>query len=176
MAEKNLWTRLLWPALGLAFLVLTLVQARASTAGRRASTAEPPTAATTRPVPAAAAEGRVVAYPGAEVSVGTHLAGTLVSLPVLEKQSVRQAQLLAERRADDHRAELSEAKARVAESEADIKLAEFDVERARSLFEKAVGSRQALDKAERDVDTAKARRETAAAAVRRLEAVLAKTR
>lgn len=93
-----------------------------------------------------------MAYPGAEVVVGTDLAGTVVILNVQEKDRVRRGQLLAELRSDDHRAALAEALARVGEADADIRLAE--VERARSLWQKAVGSRQAVDKGERDVDAA----------------------
>ena len=137
--------------------------------------ASAPPAAASR-LTAVAAEGRVVAYPGAEVVVGTDLAGTIVVLKVQEKEKVRRGQLLAELRSDDHRAALAEAKARVVEADADIRLAEAEVERARALWQKDVGSRQAVDKAERDVDAARARRQTAAATADRLEAVLAKTR
>jgi RND family efflux transporter MFP subunit len=151
-----------------------VLQARASVSSSRPAPGGPAPAAAVNRI--AAAEGRVVTYPGAEVSVGTDLAGTLVALPVLEKQTVHKGQLVAQLRSDDYRAELEEARARVAEIDADIKLAEFEVDRARSLYEKSVGSKQALDKAERDLDTSRARRLTAAATVARLEAVLAKTR
>jgi HlyD family secretion protein len=174
MQTQKLFARLLWPVLGLGLLGLAVLQARASVSSPRPASGNPPASAVVNRT--AAAEGRVVTYPGAEVSVGTDLAGTLVALPVLEKQTVRKGQLIAQLRADDYRAELEEAKARVAEIEADIKLSEFEVERARSLYEKSVGSKQALDKAERDLDTGRARRLTAAATVARLEAVLAKTR
>lgn len=102
----------------------------------------------------------MVTYPGAQVVVGTDLAGTVVVLKVQEKEKVRKGQLLAELRSDDHRAALAEA----------------EVERAPTLWQKAVGSRQAVDRAERDVDAARARRSTAAATADRLQAVLAKTR
>ncbi len=139
--------------------------------GAKHAPAPPPPAS-----PHVAAEGRVVAYPGAEVVVGTDLGGTIVSLKVQEKEKVRRGQLLAELRSDDHRAALDEARARVVEADADIRLAQAEVERARTLWDKAVGSKQALDKAERDADAARARRATAAATAQRLEAVLAKTR
>jgi RND family efflux transporter MFP subunit len=173
--KKSLWNRALWPLLGLGLLAVVALQARASVGpSRKASPAAPgaPPAAASQ----VAAEGRVVAYPGAEVVVGTDLAGTIVLLKVQEKEKVRRGQLLAELRSDDYRASLAEARARVTEADADIRLAESEVERARTLWEKAVGSRQALDKAERDVEAARARRATAAATADRLEAVLAKTR
>ncbi len=173
--NKNLWNRALWPVLGLGLLAVVALQARASVGPSRKTS---PAAPGVQPVAPShvAAEGRVVAYPGAEVVVGTDLAGTIVLLKVQEKERVRKGQLLAELRSDDHRASLAEARARVTEADADIRLAESEVERARTLWEKAVGSRQALDKAERDVEAARARRATAAATADRLEAVLAKTR
>ncbi len=88
----------------------------------------------------------------AEAVVGTDPPGTVVVLKVQEKEPVRHGQLIAEPRSDDYRAGLAEARARVIEADADIRLAEAEVERARSLWEKAVGSRQAVDKAERDVE------------------------
>ncbi len=122
------------------------------------------------------AEGRVVAYPGAEVVVGTDLPGTIVRLPVEEKQPVRRGQLLAELRADDLRAELDQARAGVAEAEADVRLYELETERAGRLVAEAVESPQYADLQRRNLDAARARRETALAAVRRLEAQLDKTR
>lgn len=122
------------------------------------------------------AEGRVVAYPGAEVVVGTDLAGTIARLPVEEEQVVRRGQLVAELRADDLRAELDQARAGVAEAEADVRLYELETERAGRLVAEAVESPQYADLQRRNLDAARARRETALAAVRRLEAQLDKTR
>jgi RND family efflux transporter MFP subunit len=177
-SSKSLWSRALWPVLGLGLLAVAALQARAmSVASRRPTPASRaaagPSLADSRHV---AAEGRLVAYPGAEVVVGTDLAGTVVILKVQEKEPVRRGQLLAELRSDDYRASLAEARARVTEADAEIRLAESELERARSLREQAVGSQEALDKAERDIETARARRATAAATVNRLDAVLAKTR
>jgi RND family efflux transporter MFP subunit len=180
---KNFWNRALWPLLGLGLLAVVVLQARAAvtSGGTSSKTATRPAPLGSPGAPAppsggVAAEGRVVAYPGAEVVVGTDLAGTIVVLSVQEKEKVRRGQLLAELRSDDHRAALQEARARVLEADADIRLAVAEVERARSLWEKSVGSRQAVDKAERDVDAARARRATAQATSDRLAAVLAKTR
>ncbi len=178
METPSSWKRLLWPVLGLALLAFVVLQARAATMTRKASKATAAAAAQAAATssPRAAAEGRLVTYPGAQVVVGTDLGGTIVALPVREKDVVRKGQLLAELRSDDYRASLSEARARIAEAEADIKLFEAEVERARLLWNEQVGTRQALDRAERDLEAGRARRETAAATARRLEAVLAKTR
>lgn len=122
------------------------------------------------------AEGWVVAYPGAEVTVGTDVAGTVVRMLVEEKDHVRKGQLIAELRSDDTRAALDEARANVSQSEADIRLFDTEVHRAQLLYDEKVGTKQALDHAIRDRDAATARRETAVATVRRLDATLDKTR
>jgi len=123
-----------------------------------------------------AAEGRVVSYPGDEVVVGTDLAGTLTALPVKEKTSVKKGALIADIAAEEQRAALAQARARIVEADSDIKLAELELERARSLFEKKVGAKQPLDQAERNLDAARARRATAAADAQRLAAIVAKAR
>ena len=122
------------------------------------------------------AEGWVVAYPGADLTVGTDVAGTVVEMLVKEKDHVRKGQLIAELRSDDTRAALDEARATVAQADADIQLFVTEVHRAQMLFDEKVGTKQALDHATRDRDAAKARRETASATVRRLEATVDKTR
>lgn len=122
------------------------------------------------------AEGRLVTYPGAEVVVGTEVAGTVVRLLVNEKDSVRKGQVIADLKADDVRAELEEARARVTEAEADIRFADVDLERAERLLAAKVGTQETADRARSHRDAAHARRQTALASVSRLEAVLAKTR
>ena len=165
--------RFLFPLLALVLLVVAVAQVRAN------RSAAPPM----KPAPAAAngsatvvsAEGRLVTYPGSEVTVSSDAAGTLVELRVDEKDMVRKGQVLAIVKGDDTRAELAEARARVVEAEADIRLFETESARAKSLWEHEVGSKQAWEKAERDIDSARARRNSAMAAVTRLEAVVAKT-
>lgn len=122
------------------------------------------------------AEGRLVAYPGAEVVVATELPGVVVRLLVDEKDRVRKGQAIAELRADDLRAELSEARARVDEAEADIRFAEVDLGRAERLLAEKVGTQEVADRARRNRDAASSRRETALASASRIQAVLAKMR
>src|SRR5689334_2518136 len=55
------------------------------------------------------AEGRVVAYPGAEVVVGTDVGGRLRALPLVEKMRVKKGDLVAEIDADEQKAALAEA-------------------------------------------------------------------
>lgn len=147
---------------------------------RHAADATPEPTARPLAVPAAAArvvaEGRVSAYPGKEVVVGTDFPGRLERVAVEEKQRVRKGDLLAEIDVSEERAAQAEAKARVTEAEADVRLAEAEIVRARQLFEGKVGTRQAVDRAERDRDAARARRETARAQVDALSARIAKSR
>ncbi len=166
--------RLLLIATGIALVFVTVVQLRAM---RPHGT--PASAGDTRRRPGfhgtISAEGRLVAYPGAEVTVGSDVAGTIDRLLVEEKQSVRKGEVIAVIRADDTRAALTQARARVTEANADIRLFELERDRARALWETAVGSKQAWERAERDLDAARARRASAVAEVRRLEASVAKT-
>ncbi|HMF35607.1 MAG TPA: biotin/lipoyl-binding protein, partial [Isosphaeraceae bacterium] len=67
------------------------------------------------------AEGRVVAYPGAEVVVGTEAAGRIVHLEIQEKSVVRKGDLIAELNAEDLKADHALASARIMEAEADIR-------------------------------------------------------
>ena len=122
------------------------------------------------------AEGRLVAYPGAQVVVGTDFAGTLSSLLVKEKDVVHRGQLLAEIRADEQRAELAEAKSRIAEAKADVALYEVEADRNLQLIKSNTVARNAVDRAIRDRDAARARLQNAVATAQRIEAILDKAR
>ena len=167
----------LLPLVGVLLTLVLVGQLRNGPYGQGTTSAEAAPS-----VPAAAveervvAEGRLVTYPGAQVVVATELSGVVVRLTVDEKDRVRKGQVIAELRADDLRAELSEARARIAESEADIRFAEVDLGRAERLLAEQVGTQETADRARRNRDAAAARRETAQASARRLEAVLAKMR
>jgi RND family efflux transporter MFP subunit len=170
---SRLVRRLALPALGLVLTAALVVQGR-----RLAADPSPATnvaAASTEPGHIVA-EGRLVAYPGAEIEVGTEIAGLLERVTVKEKETVRRGQLLAALRADDVRAEIAETRARIAEAEADIRLGESDIRRLSPLIAQGVEPRNRLERTERDVAAATARKATAEAAIVRLEATLAKSR
>ena len=163
--------------LGLGLLALTALQARGTSQAAAAGT--PATTGPAAPRGAdlrVAAEGRVVAYPGAEVRVGAERPGRLVRVLVQEGEAVRRGDLLAEIESDELRAALAEARARVAEADAEIRLAELSRERRRKLLEERILAPQDLDEATRDVEIARARRLTAQATVERYEAQLRKSR
>ena len=162
--------RILYPLLGILLLGATVVQVNAT---RRKPA--PPRVDQVAPTPRVVAEGRVVAYPGAEVTVGTDVAGTIARLTADEKAHVRRGQTIATIEADDTRAALGVARARVGEADADIRLFQSEVARAQNLWQVDIGSKQAWEKADRDLDAARARRASASAEVSRLEALVAKT-
>jgi RND family efflux transporter MFP subunit len=122
------------------------------------------------------AEGRPAAYPGAEVLVSAERRGILESLTAQERQMVHKGQMIAELRSRDLDAQISEERAKLAEIEADIRLYESEAARYRTLYEEKVGTRQAQEKAERDLDLARARLGTEQAAITELETERDKTR
>lgn len=170
--KKKTRTLLLTGFAGVGLLALTVLQVRSAPASI-APTA-PPTTATLEG--AVAAEGRVVAYPGAEVRVSAERPGRLVRVLFEEGQRVRRGELLAEIDASELRASLQESRARIREAEAEIRLAQADLTRRRDLVAQGVAAARDLDQAERDQDTARARRDTASAEAERIEAQLQKTR
>jgi RND family efflux transporter MFP subunit len=138
---------------------------RVAPAGARGSTASRVTA-----------EGRVAAYPGAEVTVGTEVLGTIVRMPAREKAAVRRGELLVQLRDDEVRASLSEARSRQAEAEVALRLerARYGLDR---LLPAAVRPSPPAPEARRDtLAAAEARRDAARAAIDRLEAEAARYR
>lgn len=133
-----------------------------------------------RPEPTAVshviAEGRVVAYPGAEVVVGTEASGRIVRLEVQEKSFVRRGDLIAELNAEDLKADEALAIARVMEAEADIRFFDREHRRDSSLIARNAGTSQNLDVNRRGLDASRARRAAALAERDRIAAHLDKTR
>jgi len=121
-------------------------------------------------------EGRLVAYPGAQVTVSAESAAVVERIAVKEKSAVKRGELIAEMKSADLQAALAEAQAGVAEAETNLKLADAEVERAEKLLATGVATRQLLDRSIRDRDAAKARGELAWATVKRVDAAIAKTR
>jgi RND family efflux transporter MFP subunit len=160
-------------AVGLGALSVTIAQALRANGPARPSPV---------PVEAApwsgrvAAEGRVAPYPGSEVRLSAERTGRLTLVRFEEHEKVRRGQLLAEIDPSEIRAEIAEARARIAEAEAEIDLADSNLRRRRALVEGEIATPQDLDRDVRDLEVARARRETARATLARLEAQLRKTR
>jgi RND family efflux transporter MFP subunit len=122
------------------------------------------------------AEGRVVAYPGSEVTVGTEVVGTIVNIPARENEVIRKGDLLLELRADDVKASLREAHFRLIEAETGLRIlrARFQLDR---LFPSlAVNAPRVADRRLDEETAAAARRDAAKATVERLEAESVKYR
>lgn len=166
---------LLWVVVaGVGLFGATVLQARMAGRSGGATSPRPPAAA---PVArGVAAEGRVVTFPGADVTVAAERSGRLVAVHVEEGQSVRRGDLLAEIESDEVRAALDEARARVQEAAAEVRLAEVNLLRRRALVAEQILAAHDLDQATRDLEIAGARHQTARATVARIEAQLRKSR
>jgi len=165
-------TRIAVPSV-LALASLAFIVARPA---QHASAAVPPALSVTAAATTIRAEGQFVAYPGAEVTVGSEIAGRIISLPVDEKSVVKKGQLLVALDASETQASLAEARAHIQETAAEVTATQADVARMEALAESHAISRQELDHARRDNDAAIARRDAAIATAMQLEAHLAKTR
>jgi HlyD family secretion protein len=121
------------------------------------------------------AEGRVVAYPGAEVTVGTEVAGTIINMSVQENAVVRKGDLIAELRSDDVKASLREAHFRLIEAETGLRLLRARFQLDRVLTSPTTTPRPANNRVDEE-GAAVARRDAAKATVERLEAEAVKYR
>lgn len=141
----------------------------------RPSTPAPQKAAAPATAAAVHAEGRVTTYPGAWLTLAGERPGTLVALNCREQASLRQGETVAVLRRDEDRAALAEADAQVAVAEADGRLAAAEARRAHDLAAQGFYSRQAVDRADAALDSARARLASARASRTRLAAALDKT-
>ncbi|MFM1944367.1 MAG: hypothetical protein RI897_3349 [Verrucomicrobiota bacterium] len=139
---------------------------------RGASVTQSPTLPTQRVI----AEGRVVAYPGRQVQVGSEAGGLITRLHVEENQPLEQGALIAELRSNDLQAQLAEARARIKELEAECQLAQAQIERTRQLHASGTLSTEEQDRTQRDVAVYHARLASAEATVQLLLAQIDKTR
>jgi RND family efflux transporter MFP subunit len=121
------------------------------------------------------AEGRVVAYPGALVTLGTEVLGTVIRVSAAERAAVRKGDLLVELRSDDVKASLREAHSRLIEAETSLRLlrSRFQLDK---IFPSPTGKTAPPDTRTEEQAAAVARRDAAKAAVDRLEAESAKYR
>ncbi len=156
--------------IGLALLAGTVMQAQPQ------GQALPSASAERAAMAGVAAEGRVVAYPGAEVTIGADAVGRLLRVNVEEGDLVKKGEVLAEIDASDLIASRDEAKARLEEAVAERHLAQLNADRKARLFAEGVIPAFDRDAASRDVEITQARIETANASIRRLDATIAKTR
>src|SRR5439155_22811258 len=145
---KKLRNPLIMMLAGLALMAVTAWQTKHLRFQASGSSANSHTAALVSSPPGGGAEdrviaeGRVAAYHGAQVTLSTEIVGRIERLPIDEKALVAKGDLIAEVKADDLKAALMEANARLAEIDAEIKLAEFELTRHRKLWEGRAVSQQ----------------------------------
>ena len=169
--------RVLLPAAGLILAIaITWQSVRTITDRAGAGPIRLESIAATGSTPRITAEGRVVAYPGARVTVGTEVLGTIISMPALEKAAVHKGDLLVELRSEDMKAAVREAHHRLTEVEVALRLEQVRG-RLDSILPLFNGKEQPQPDARREsLSAAIARRDAAKAAIDRLEAESAKYR
>ena len=139
-------------------------QAQSATLPERAAPKSKAAAST-----AVLAEGRLVAYPDAEVTLGAETSGKLVKLLVHERDRVELGDVIAEIDVAEQRAALNEALARVKEAEPDITFLEQERRRSEHLFDQNAVARAAYDKSNHDAESATRHRASLLAASTRLK-------
>jgi RND family efflux transporter MFP subunit len=155
-------------ALACAALALHPTPSRPAPPARAANATAPPASGAIR------CEGRVTAYPGADITVAAEYGGRIEQLPVHELDRVRAGQVLARLDSREQEAALAAARARVRELDADLGFLTLEQGRqARLLAEGAVGQRS-FDDVDAKLKLAQAQRDSAQAEVEQRQAVLAK--
>jgi HlyD family secretion protein len=118
------------------------------------------------------AEGRVVTYPGGEVTLSAEYAGVVRTMAVTEMAAVRQGELIAQIGCEERHAELAEIRARIAECEADIGLAQWRMERAQETARTGASSRDEVREHTRNLAASRARHAALQAMAQRLEMII----
>ena len=119
-------------------------------------------------------EGRLAAYPGADVIVGTDQGGVVAGFSVHEKETVRKGQLLARIDDREQRASLQAAEARIREQSAEIAFQRNEVARRQRLVASGVLDRRALEDAQTQLELLEARVQEASSEAGQLRSLLAK--
>lgn len=122
------------------------------------------------------AEGHVVTYPGAQVTLSAETSGRILALDVEEGQKVRKGDPIAQISCDETQAALAEAVAQKAEAEADIRYFENRTKTINQMARVQAASALELLDCRHGLEDSQAHRQRAVATIERLEAELAKTR
>ena len=142
----------------------------------RAANGAPPAEASAPVLSAVCAEGRVVTYPGHQVSLSAEIVGTIQTIHVKEGDRVKKGDVLVDFRRGEQQASLAEAWARVGEAETQLKFASAEAKRARALAASSSIPIQTEERSLEERNSARARRRAAGAATQRLQEGLAKTK
>jgi HlyD family secretion protein len=173
--SSSMWTwRIVLPGLGLAACSLILWQSSRIEDPRPTPTETPSKSDDSKG--RVIAEGRIVARPGAQVTIGSEVGGTVLAVFAAEKANVRKGDVLVEFRADDLRFALAEAEAKLAEADADLAFTQTEHQKKVQAKPKTDSSQTELEASRRDVQVAVARRRGADAEVGRARLALARAR
>jgi RND family efflux transporter MFP subunit len=171
MALPKLVKRGWLPLAGVGAVLLLVMQMRPEGQARRAvAPVEPLRSAVIR------AEGRVVTYPGAQVTLSSEVAGAVVELRVEEKSKVRKGEVIALVDSSEQRAALAAARAGIREADAHLQRLETEFTRYQRLREAGVVTVQAFEQIQRDREAALARKAAAVAEAQRLRRAVEKSR
>ena len=122
------------------------------------------------------ADGRIAAYPGADVTVGSEVGGRLKRIHVKERDVVKAGDVLFELDVKEQRAALVEAQARVGEVGADVDSLRRERNRSAQLYWSDALTEADFEKAGFATRGAEQRRAALVASVARLSAIVEKAR
>lgn len=122
------------------------------------------------------AEGHVVTYPGAQVTLSAETSGRILKLDVQEGQKVHQGDFIALISCDDTQAALEEAVAQKAEAEADIRYFETRTKIVNQMASVQAASALEMLDCRHGLEDSQAHRQRAMATIDRLQAELAKAK
>ncbi len=181
--SRSMWVwRVVLPGGGLAFSLLVLwasLQAADKPRGNGSGSATDsprPTRDRRAKVERIMAEGRVVARPGAEVTVGTEAGGLVVDLPARVKMRVKKGDLLIRFRSVEQEAILAEAQAKLAEADAEVEFQKREFQRRAKSPLDSKHYASDVDAGRRDYELASARRKAAVAVIEQCRSALEQTR
>jgi|HubBroStandDraft_1064217.scaffolds.fasta_scaffold32985_3 HlyD family secretion protein len=121
------------------------------------------------------AEATLLPQEGAEVTLGSQLAGQIKHVYVKEGDRVHYGELLVELESSEEQAQLTEAQARLAQSEVDLHYQQARLGRAKQLSYYGTTSREESEHVQYDADEASTQADISRAVVARLSAQMRKT-
>lgn len=133
-------------------------------------------ATTAQPPRTIRAEGRVATRPGKQVKLGAELQGRVAAVHVVEGQSVKKGELLAELDCNEYKAALQEAIGSANEAYARARGRKNDLQRSKKLVDTGVLAKQEGDHVREEKTAAEGRLVASNGAAQRARALLAKTR
>lgn len=162
--------------LGMVSIAHTLGTAHANVPLSQSTSAEELSSSMSVQTDRVIAEGHVVTYPGAQVTLSAETSGRILKLEVQEGQKVHQGDLVAQISCDDTRAALDEAVAQKAEAEADIRYFETRTKIVNQMANVQAASALEMLDCRHGLEDSQAHRQRAVATIDRLQAELAKAK